>query len=300
MNVATSMLSLGILLALMSGCAPHATVNTVKPSESPKTDPLKTLSIGFVENDTVFLAQHLQTALSHTAPYFAMVPTISAQAVVNASVTTADTRHSSYFVTRVICLDRECREKRPVRETCHTKSSSLGVHFTISEPQSGALLFSSDEFDSVSQSHCPGEPIQIDSDALHFNTLAAEISERFAHRLVPSTLTYRIELTKEPDIPLGDQGSVIFEQAVELITKSRMAQALSILEPLSAQFPQSSAVHYNLGVAYESIGKYQEAKNHYIKASQTDTLHNDLIPDALIRIDRNIEDSRALSVQIKP
>lgn len=300
MNLTTSILSLGTALILISGCTPHATVSAVKPSESPKTDPLKTLSIGFVENDTVFLTQHLQTALSHTAPYFSMVPTISAQGVVNATVTTADTRHSVYYVTRTVCLDKECHKTRPVREPCRTKTSSLGVHFTVSQPQTGELLFASDEFDSLSQSHCPGEPIQIDSDAQHFNTLAAEISERFAHRLVPSTQTYRIELIEEPDTVFPDQGGVMFEEAVELITKSRMAQAISVLESLSAQFPQSGAVQYNLGVAYESIGKYQEAKTRYLNASQIDTLHSALINDALARNEQNIEDNRALSVQIKP
>lgn len=62
-------------------------------------------------------------------------------------------------------------------------------------------------------------------------------------------------------------------EAERLLSQSRFAELRTIVERSVAEYPQSAAAHYNLGVACEAENDLVTAKEHYAEALRHDPNH---------------------------
>ena len=66
----------------------------------------------------------------------------------------------------------------------------------------------------------------------------------------------------------ADELQLMFVQACELQDKAHLQEALSIYRELLQFIPQSSMIHYNMGLAYFDLEDFKIAAAHYNTASQ--------------------------------
>ncbi|MDD2949367.1 MAG: hypothetical protein PHU29_01130 [Sulfuricurvum sp.] len=282
-----------------AGCAQYATVTSLKPSESPKTAHIKTLSVGTFEQDTLGLSQKVQASLSNLHSYFSIVsPRNNPEALVRGAITSKSVDLTPYNVERSECIDRECHKRRTYRLTCITKSSSLNATVQIVDSRSHEILFASNEYTSMEQNHCPDDSYTITSDEDHFALLSNQIAQNFANRLIPSSITYKIELIDKSDIALTTLQKEQFETALSEIENNRPDKALYGLQELSNSI-KSYVLEYDLGVVYEMMGRLEEARIHYHNADIMIVQPNPLINNALSRIEQSIYDRNVVASQIK-
>lgn len=284
---------------LLSGCTKYATVTALKPSESTRTAHIKTLSVGTFEQDTLALSQKIQTSLSNLHPYFTVIsPHNNPAGFVRGAITSKSIDFNPYNVERSECIDRECHKRRTYRLICITKSSSLNATIQIVDSKSHEILFASNEYTSMEQNHCPDDPYTITSDEDHFALLSNQIAQNFANRLIPSSVTYHIELMDKSDIPLTALQKEQFETVLNEIENNRPDKALNSLQALSNSI-KSYVLEYDLGVVFEIMGRLDEARIHYRNADTMISQPMPLINNALSRIERSIYDRNAVALQIK-
>jgi len=284
---------------ILSGCAPYATITALKPSESPKTAKIRTMTIGTFEQDDLGLSQKLQASLSHLQAYFTVVsPHSNPEALVRGAITSKSIDLTPYNVERRECIDRECQKQRTYRLNCITKSSSLNALIQIVDTKSHVILFASNEYASMAQNHCPDDTNIISSDTDHLALLSNQVAQNFANRLIPSTITYKIELMDTCDVELALAQKGDFESALEEIESNRTDKALKRLQSLSST-TKSYVIEYDLGVVYEMMGHLEEARLHYRNADRMIPQPVVLINNALDRIEQSIYDKNAVALQVK-
>jgi len=287
------------LTVLFSGCAQYATVTALKPSESSNTAHIKTLAVGQFEQDTLGLSQKLQVSLSRLHPYFTVISQRnSPEAFVRGSITSKSVDLTPYTIERSECIDKECHKRRKYQLTCINKSSSLNALIQIVDPKNNTILFASNERASMEQNHCLDDSDAITSDEEHFALLSDRIAQNFADRLVPSSVTYKIELMDKCDSKLTSAQNKQFEAALNALEENRPDKGVNALQSLSNSI-KSYVVEYDLGVGYEIMGRLEDARIHYRTADTMITQSSALINNALNRIEQSIDDKNAVVLQIK-
>lgn len=287
------------LTVLFSGCAQYATVTALKPSESSHTAHIKTLAVGQFEQDTLGLSQKLQVSLSNLHPYFTVVSQRNShEAFVRGSITAKSVDLTPYTVERSECIDKECHKRRKYQLTCINKSSTLNALIQIVDSKDNTILFASNEHVSMEENHCLDDSDPITSDEEHFALLSDKIAQNFADRLVPSSVTYKIELMDKCDRELTSAQNKQFESTLNAIEENRPDRGINALQSLSISI-NSYVVEYDMGVAYEMMGQLEKARVHYQTADAMITQSSALINNALNRIEQSINDKNAVALQIK-
>lgn len=287
------------LTVLFSGCAQYASVTALKPSESTNIAHIKTLSVGAFEQDSLGLSQKLQISLSRLHPYFTVVSQKNRpDALVRGSITSKSVNLTPYTIKRSECIDKECHKRRNYQLTCITKSSSLNALIQITDSTNNTILFASNEHVSMEQNHCPDDSNAITTDEDHFALLSDRIAQDFADRLIPSSVTYTIELMDKCDVQLSSEQNKQFQFALNALEDNRPDKGVNALKSLLKSF-KSYVIEYDIGVGYEMMGQLEEARMHYRTADAMITQSSTLINNALDRIEQSIYDKNAVGLQIK-
>jgi len=257
------------------------------------------LSVGTFEQDTLGLSQKLQVSLSHLHPYFTVVSQKNRpDAFVRGSITSKSVDLTPYSIKKSECIDKECHKRRNYQLSCITKSSSLNALIQITDSKNNTILFASNEHVSMEQNHCSDDSDAITSDEDHFALLSDRIAQNFADRLIPSSVTYTIELMDKCDSELTSAQSNQFEAALNALEEDRPDKGVNALKPLSISL-KSYVIEYDIGVGYEMLGQLEEARMHYRAADAMITQSSALINNALKRIEQSMDDKNAVALQLK-
>lgn len=123
------------------------------------------------------------------------------------------------------------------------------------------------------------------------NALITEIAYLIANDISPHAVSV--------SLPLLRGGSKHLETGITYLKKKRPKQAYAIFEQVfnkSNDAEDQLAAMYNMGVVYETQGKYEEAFEKYQLANQID-LSEELIIDALNRVERRFVSTKKANQQ---
>lgn len=287
------------LTFILSGCTQYTTLSALRPSESPKTATFKTFAIQMIDQDTIGLVYHLQTSLSNNGGYFSLVsPNAAPQGLIRGAITAHSIDLTPYNKERTECIDKECRKVRKNLLTCINKHTSLHVSLQIISPKNREILFASNESAAMDENHCPDDSNPITSDENHYTQLSREISQRFVSRLTPSYTLYQVPFMDEPDISYSTEENELLENGLKLMDENRFDKAIERFERLASLTDNQSYVAlYNLGVGYETVGRLDDARQHYRMADTLIPVSNGLVNTALSRIEKSIYDFNTVSKQ---
>ncbi len=100
----------------------------------------------------------------------------------------------------------------------------------------------------------------------------------------------------------ADELNLMFAKACELQEEAHLQEALSVYSELLRFIPQSSMIHFNMGLAYFDLGDFEAAAEHYDTASQESPTDPDIHYNRglnLRRLSKQKEATLAFSQAIK-
>jgi hypothetical protein len=159
----------------------------------------------------------------------------------------------------------------PVEEHHHIRNGVVTVAYRLIRAETGEMLAGRQE--TATYQYDTGHPPsagflkdripELEHEAV-LTKLAQEVVEKLVADLQPHPVTVEREfetggwLFADSDITHG----------IELVKANRVADAAQWWEGVVQRDPQNSAAHYNLGLAYELLGQFEQAEQHFRAAER--------------------------------
>lgn len=168
------------------------------------------------------------------------------------------------------------------------KFARLDLDVKFLDVSKGELL-AEEDIDDTEGAHAEGrEQIsKLPADGHMMDILVGRAAGRLADSLVPHAVDYNIKLVKNK----------MCKKGMKLAMRGDWEDALSEWLSAVAQDPANHAAQYDVGAALEVLGRYDEARGHYVKAAELKKKRR--YEEALNRIGTLISDGMRLKEQMK-
>lgn len=129
--------------------------------------------------------------------------------------------------------------------------------------------------------------------------LSQSIINDFVSKISPSRYNISIELLEEPELDYTDKQEELLEYSLEYIKSNRLDKAEQLLSELLTSLNDKCYVAaYNLGVVKEVQGELKKAKTLYDLADNLVLKPNELINQAVLRIDEQLRNRELVNSQL--
>jgi tetratricopeptide (TPR) repeat protein len=322
-----------LTILVFSGCSTTTKIKYLEPAKVAEVSKLKHISIEDFKNDTVGLTGKIESRMSQTRfnnkPYFTLVSRdkineiiteqkrqysgitndkksvqlgeiVATRAFITGKVHSKDFNDTTFYEGRTKCLDEKCKKTQTYRVRCKKRHINLGANIKIINVETSKLVYTNTYNKSGSWSACTDSYGSLPSPSKVWEKQANLIASQFINAITPSYTYREIELLEKPDIDYSSSQKSLLESGLAFIEKNRMEKADRFLSQLVFETQSKSYVaNYNLGVVKESQGEYQKAKQLFTLADNLLKKPNDIISDALERINRVIEKHQKAQQQLK-
>ncbi len=130
------------------------------------------------------------------------------------------------------------------------------------------------------------------------NDLSKKVAKELVKKISPTKIATMIQFDKGGTMGFG--GNETMQRGIEFATRGLWEEALELWNEVIKTEPDNAAVHYNIGVAYESFGDFESlctAKDMYKKALTLED--KDMYMDAVARVNNSIKDRQKYDMQKK-
>lgn len=221
---------------------------------------------------------------------------IGAQAFISGEIADSSLNKSYYRSKRVECLDKKCKKVREYYIQCVTGDYNLSVSIKMSDIELGDIIFADTFTKRASHSSCiNGLP----NKGHVMSKLSQSIINDFVSKISPSRYNISIELLEEPELDYTDKQEELLEYSLEYIKSNRLDKAEQLLSELLTSLNDKCYVAaYNLGVVKEAQGELKKAKTLYDLADNLVLKPNELINQAVLRIDEQLRNRELVNSQL--
>jgi hypothetical protein len=319
---------LGLTVFLLGGCAQKVAITALKPAPIDRAASVQSLAVLPFERDRVGLGQKLSAeiaayALDPGKSYFQVVERsylesildeqrfqhsglvadsqtveigrlAGAQALIGGGVRNADHSDSHYRTERRKCVkreDRKCVRYRTYSVSCTQRVVNLSADIRMIDVAAGDVMASRSYDESITWRHCRDERGGLPGVRRGHAALSERISKAFIQEITPRYVQFEVVVIDDLDVKLPSPHEERFEGAIKFIEAGRLDRGETLLTDLhSATKKQSYAVAYNLGVIHEATGRLVRARKLYHLADGLTLEPIEPIGEALVRIDRLIDE----------
>jgi tetratricopeptide (TPR) repeat protein len=315
-----------------SGCAKKVGISYLVPAKADRASKTKKVSVLGAKNDRIGLATKLESALASKVvqkkPYFTVVSRsdrdkiikeqkfqysglvdenavvaigdmIGAQAMITASIDDASASQSSYYETRVRCIDKKCKKLQEYNVSCIKVKYNLSTNIKMTDVQRGDIIYADTFTNSSEHSKCSDSSRAIPSKSSELSSLADVIVNRFVSDISPSVATLSVEILDDPEVDYNDRQEELLKYGIEYIQMGRIKKAETLIgELVDTTEGRCYVANYNLGVIKELQGEYNSALELYTQADKLLLKPNKSINIALNRIKLAISNREQAQKQI--
>jgi len=324
-----------ILMGLMffSACSQTVRVSALKPAQVDEITHYKKIAIGTFGHDHVGLSNKIESQLSHATidkePFFTIIGRkdtnkifqeqrlqlsglldaksvvkvghlLGAQAMINGDVSDASVYDSRYYVERIHCKDKKCKDYYTYNVSCTKRTASLSAELRITSVQEGDVIFADTLQETRSWYHCADRSSALPSTQSALNLLATIMSKKFSNKLSPYYKHYAVPLLDDSEIDYSDEEEELLEKALVYIDHQRYDKAERLLEKLMLKTSGRCYVAtYDLGVLKEKAGLLEDAQQLYKMADSLAKEPNETIDLAIFRVQDSIRSKKLALKQLK-
>ncbi len=307
------------------------TVRALKPADIPEATTARNLTIHPIERDRVGLADKLQAYAVKVEvdgmPWFRIVDDrdtarlfeawrrkeaglsdanlsigrfSGATAMIAGSVDSQGVHDDFFRKKRTECLDKKCHKTRDYYIFCTRRKITMDVHLRLVSLSDGHIIYARHYRKKFDRSHCNDEATGLPSPDEIWNDFAEAIAEDFISKLVPGYTYHEVVLLDAPDIDFTDEQRELLKSALKYLEFGRYKMAERQLAKLMRSTGGRSAVAaYDLGVVEESQGRLEEARELYLQAERLASEPIEAIENALVRIQKSIQDTKIAKRQLR-
>jgi len=132
-----------------------------------------------------------------------------------------------------------------------------------------------------------------------FDNLSNKILEEFLPNISPTIQTYYIKIFEDPEIKYTKEQKLILENALVYLKHNNLAKAEELFSNLlNSTNDKCYLAAYNLGTIKENKGEYENAKELYELADDLTKKPNNIIFEAITRINTQIANHQKLQEQL--
>ena len=323
-----------ILIAIiLSGCSQTVRIEALVPAQVDRVSQTKKIAVLNFRNDSVGLSRKIETELAsyriNNKNYFTIVSRndfqtilaeqrlqssglvneknsvkvgqlIGAEAIVSGNVNRPTKQDSYFYEKRVRCADDKCKKLVYYAVRCLKRVVGLSAELRIVDVSKGDIIFA-DSFnrDRVYQ-HCSDDSRAIPSPSMVAQDLAQTIADIFVYKLTPHYRVFNVTLLDDPDLDYTSKQEKLLKVSLEYIKEARYDKAEEFLTQLIESTGEKSYVAlYDLGVVKEAQGAYKEAKEYYDEADHLMIEPVEEINEAVLRINRLINNREKTLEQLQ-
>lgn len=322
-----------ILIVLFTGCAQEVNITTFEPATIDRASKAKKVSIMEFQNDSVGFSSLLESLVAqkkvYDEPYFTVVSRnelnkildeqklqysglvdkttavkignlIGVQAIISGNVINSSFNRSSYYATRYRCIDRKCKEVREYLVRCEKGTYNLNVSIKMSDVEFGDIIYANTFNRTNTYSHCRDESGSLPNFGNIMNSFSNSISNEFISKISPTKRVMSVELLDKPEIDYNDKQKKLLEYSLKYIESARYDKAEQLLsELLTSTNDKCYVAAYDLGVVKESKGEYKLAKQLYDLADGLVLEPNEIINNAVNRINNQLQNKEIVNKQLE-
>ncbi|MGQ0700460.1 MAG: hypothetical protein ACT4PZ_19750 [Panacagrimonas sp.] len=279
----------GALICLVGACATSVDVVGRFPARHEAAARLRTVAVsGFDGPGGERFASALEARLASIRfdgkPYFALRGgafdlafdslsaarygrSVEAEAVYFGQV---DAEFESAYVRREVrgkCRERKkdgnCKRYYQYSALCEDRSFKLTAFPKAVSVTTGGIVYSAQKVSAARTTHCPDHPGRPDSDLVADaeQQLLAEIAADVA----PQNRSVRAKVNEDAE-GLGEVDALLFEGAVESVTRGNPAAACQTWSQINEWSPLHRPTIFNLGMCAETEGRFLDALSYYERA----------------------------------
>lgn len=318
------------MVIFISGCAQQVRVKALEPAEIMAATNTKKVAVAPFTNDSVNFSSKLESSISKQAidgkPYFTVVTRtdfnkiiaeqkiqssgllnqntavkvgnlLGAQAIISGTVNNPTSHDDYYNETRTKCKGKDNCHDYTV--SCQKRTAGLSAQIRMINVSTGEIIYADNISRQDNWSHCSDDSNAIPSKEAAAQTFADTISDDFSHKLTPHYVYKMVTLLDKSDLKYNSEQDKLLENALQFMKQSRDDKAEELLKKLlDSTNSQSYVPFYNLGVIYESQGKYNDAQEYYNAADKLAMEPVEAISEAVVRIKSVIEKHKIALEQI--
>ncbi|MEF3254851.1 MAG: hypothetical protein K6348_04715, partial [Deferribacterales bacterium] len=225
---------------------------------------------------------------------------LGAQGILTGSINVASVEDNPYSEKRVQCGQYQnnvikgpygpitipiCIRWDPYYVKCNKRTATFGVTVKVIDIESATVVYSVDYTDSRSSEACSDSPNPVKSSMELMNLVQSNLLQMIRRDILPYNISLNITLMEDTEGLKDSKDKDRFLSALEFAKKDRLDRGCEIWEELYPTNQNSISLTYNIGVCKEVYGKLFEAKEYYKKADKLLTKPDDLVNQALKRID---------------
>lgn len=322
-----------ISIIFFTSCTQKVNISTFEPALVDRASKVKKVSIMDFENDSIGFSSLLESLIAnkrvYEEPYFTVVSRnelnrildeqklqysglvdkkstvkvgnlIGVQAIISGNIIDASFNKSSYYVTRYKCLDKKCKELREYLVRCTKGTYNLDISIKISDVEYGDIIYADTFNKTRTYNHCKDQSGSLPNFGNIMSDFSNDISHKFISKISPTKKIMSVELLDSPEISYSDKQEKLLEYSLKYIESARYDKAEQLLsELLTSTEDKCYVAAYNLGVVKESKGEYKLAKQLYDLADELVLEPNDIINEAVNRINNQLQNRELVNKQIE-
>ncbi len=322
-----------ILTLFFTSCTQKINISTFEPAVIDRASKVKKIAIMDFENDSIGFSSLLETLIAqkrvYDETYFTVVSRnelnrileeqklqysglidknstvkvgnlIGVQAMISGNVIDASFNKSSYYATRYRCLDKKCKELREYLVRCTKGTYNLNISLKMSDVEFGDIIYADTFNKARTYNHCKDEAGSLPNFGTIMSSFSNDIANSFISKISPTKKIMSVELLDEPEIDYNDKQDKLLEYSLKYIESARYDKAEQLLsELLTSTNDKCYVAAYNLGVVKESKGEYKLAKQLYDLADSLVLEPNDVINEAVKRINNQLQNRELVNKQIE-
>jgi curli biogenesis system outer membrane secretion channel CsgG len=183
-----------------------------------------------------------------------------------------------------------------VRTYCTEARTNIDLHIKVVSTSNANILFSKKYNGGTSNTECGSRYLyNIDFSNME-RKLLKSAANNFAYQLVPHTYYRSIELMEDLEKDYNDEAEQLLESSIDYLKNRRMDKSKALTKRLiDVTNRQSFVPFYNLAIIEESNGDYTKALKLIKKADSLNIKQNDLIDNAIYRIEKEIKEQQNIN-----
>lgn len=222
---------------------------------------------------------------------------IGAEGIYMGHVNSENVVDSNYRETRRKCVeyddDKKCKKYQEYKVTCILRKAIFSFTPKLVEIKTGKIVYAKTIQETKEVKRCEKKPMPLKQELI--TSLRKRAINQMEKDIAPHYTTENIQLSDKVR-GLKRRQRKQFKSAMDFANNNRMDRACEIWRGLGNEV-ETFSVFYNMGVCDEVDGLLKKAKQSYSRADRILDKPNDMINDALKRINIKIEAQKKLRDQ---
>lgn len=232
---------------------------------------------------------------------------VGAKGIYTGAVAASNTHDGQFTKKRTRCTEYKKREKRKwyqseevcVREEeytvpCTKRTAVFAFTPKLIEVETGRIIYSQNISQTTESKACSDDPYDLKSPTQLINEAATSAMDIFRDAVIPYYITVAIRIMKPDDSIPSKEVVARVEQGIEFAENNRLDRACELWEEAKTLSQNSPSIFYNLGICAEVTGNPEQALDLYKKADHLLLKPDDMVNEALARVQKRIDDQRKL------